>query len=194
MIRSFIAVSLPGEVRGRLEQYGKELKQLGLDGSFPKSESFHLTLKFLGNIPEQKVDEIGDALERAVAGVAPLQVSVRGLGVFPGASNPRVVWIGFEHSELLKALQERVDRATEAIGFPGEDRPFRPHLTLARLKSKANLKALQEYLKESGAGAAAGAVPVEEVILFRSDLRPDGARYTRLRSVRLQGEPEHEGE
>jgi len=186
MIRSFVAVSLPAEVRARLEQYGKELKSLGLYGSFPKSDSFHLTLKFLGNIPEQKVDAIGGALEQAVTGLAPFQLEVRGLGVFPNPSSARVVWIGFGHSEALSALQARVERVLEELEFPPEDRPFRPHLTLARLKSKDNLRALQEYLREAGPSATAGTVPVDEVVLFRSDLRPDGARYTRLRAARLE--------
>ncbi len=187
MIRSFVAVSLPVEVRARLEQYGKELKSLGLYGSFPKAESFHLTLKFLGNIPEQKVDAIGAALERAVTGIAPFQLEVRGLGAFPNPSSARVVWIGFEQSEPLSLLQARVEKALEDLEFPPEDRPFRPHLTLARLKSKENLKALQTYLREAEPLVTAGTVPVDEVVLFKSDLRPGGARYTRLRAARLQG-------
>lgn len=188
MIRSFVAVSLPQEVRARLEEYGKELKKLGLYGSFPKSESFHLTLKFLGDIPEAKVDAIGSALERAVAGLAPFSLEVRGLGTFPNPSSARVVWMGFEQSEPLSVLQARVEKVLEDLDFPPEDRPFRPHLTLARLKSKDNLKDLQAYLQDAGPSAAAGAVPVDEVVLFRSELRPDGARYTRLRVARLQGE------
>ncbi|MFB3904667.1 MAG: RNA 2',3'-cyclic phosphodiesterase [Acidobacteriota bacterium] len=189
MIRSFVAVSLPPEVRARLEEYGKELKSLGLYGTYPKADSFHLTLKFLGNIPEQKVDPVGAALERAVVGIAPFQLQVRGLGVFPNPSSARVVWIGVEQSEPLALLQERVEQGLESLEFPREDRPFRPHLTLARLKSKDNLKALQAYLREVGPSAAAGTVPVDEIALFRSDLRPDGARYTRLRSARLAGIP-----
>jgi len=187
MIRSFVAVSLPAEVRARLEQCGKQLKSLGLYGSFPKSDSFHLTLKFLGNIPEQKVEAIGSALERAVTGVAPFQLEVKGLGVFPNPSSARVVWIGFEKSEPLTLLQARVEQVLEDLEFPREDRPFQPHLTLARLKSKDNLKALQAYLREAGPGTTAGPVPVDELVLFRSDLRPDGARYTRLCAARLQG-------
>ncbi len=188
MIRSFVAVGLPVEVRARLEQYGKELKSLGLYGSYPKADSFHLTLKFLGDIPEQKVDAIGEALGRAVAGITPFQLEVRGLGAFPNPSGARVVWIGFEQSERLSLLQERVEQVLADLEFPREDRPFRPHLTLARLKSKDNLKALQAYLREAGPSATAGSVPVDEVVLFRSDLRPDGARYTRLRTAGLQGE------
>jgi 2'-5' RNA ligase len=187
MIRSFVAVCLPAEVRARLEQYGKELKSLGLHGSYPKAESFHLTLRFLGNIPEQKVDEIGTALERAVTGIAPFQLEVRGLWVFPNLSSPRVVWMGFEQSEPLAVLQARVGQVLADLQFPPEDRPFRPHLTLTRLKSKDNLRALQSYLKEVGPSATAGTVPVDEVVLFRSDLEPDGARHTRLRAARLEG-------
>ncbi|RPJ60962.1 MAG: RNA 2',3'-cyclic phosphodiesterase [Acidobacteria bacterium] len=186
MIRSFVAVGLPEEVRSRLEQHGKELKSLGLYGSYPKADSFHLTLKFLGNIPEQKVDPIGAALERVVAGITPFRLEVRGLGAFPNPSSARVVWIGFEQSEPLSLLQERVEQALADLDFSREERAFRPHLTLVRLKSRDNLKALQSYLREVGPVATAGTVPVEEVVLFRSDLRPDGARYTRLRAAKLQ--------
>jgi len=187
MIRSFVAVGLPPEVRTRLEQYGKELKSLGLYGSYPKSESFHLTLKFLGNIPEQKVETIGSALQRAVQGIAPFQLEVRCLGAFPSPSSARVVWIGFEKSEPLSTLQARVEDVLEDLEFPREDRAFQPHLTLARLKSRDNLKALQAYLRETGPSATAGTVPVDEVVLFRSELRPDGARYTRVRAAKLEG-------
>ncbi|HXK61911.1 MAG TPA: RNA 2',3'-cyclic phosphodiesterase [Acidobacteriota bacterium] len=185
MIRSFIAVDLPQEVRARLHEYGRELKELGLKGSFTRPDSFHLTLKFLGNIAEQQVEEIGSALEHAVRGAKPFQVDVRRLGVFPGPSNPRVVWMGLERSEALESLQQRIEEAAEALGFGREGRPFRPHLTLVRLKSKDNLKALGEYLRKAGPEASAGTVLVNEVVLFRSDLRPDGARYSRLRTVPL---------
>ena len=187
MIRAFIAVALPEELKARLGEVSRRLKSLGLVGSFPKAESIHLTLKFLGDIPEGDVDRIGDAMRQAAQNIPPFEASVGGLGTFPNASNPRVVWIGVEGRQRLAPLQSAVEKALEGLGFPPEGRAFSPHLTLARLKARDNVKALAAFMNEEAAKRPLGTVSVDAIHLFRSELRPDGARYTKLRTVALAG-------
>jgi RNA 2',3'-cyclic 3'-phosphodiesterase len=185
MIRAFVAVSIPSEVRENLREVSRKLRSMGLVGSFSRVESIHLTLKFLGDIPESDLDRLAEAIKTSVSGIEPFQVRVGGAGVFPGLSAPRVVWIGVEHDERLRLLQARVEASFEKLGFPPEGRPFRPHLTLARLKSRDNLENLVSYLRNEGKSESAGEVVVDAVHLYRSELRPDGARYTQLRTATL---------
>jgi RNA 2',3'-cyclic 3'-phosphodiesterase len=187
MIRTFVAVAIPENVQRSLGEQSHLLRSMGLAGSFPKPESIHLTLKFLGDVQESDVYRFGEAIQAAVQGIEPFRLRVEGLGVFPGLSAPRVVWIGVEHHERLHLLQSRVEASFEELGFPREGRAFRPHLTLARLKSRDNLKSLANYLKEEGLAVSAGEMAVDAVHLYRSELHRDGARYTRLRTAELAG-------
>lgn len=185
MIRAFIAIALPDDLKARLGEVSRRLKSLGLVGSFPKPESIHLTLKFLGDVSEADINRIDDAMREAASGAQPFQATVGGLGTFPNPSNPRVVWVGVEEGEWLAPLQAAVEKALEGLGFPPEERPFSPHLTLARLKSRENVRALAAFMNEDAARRPLGPLSVDSIHLLRSELRPDGARYTRLRSVPL---------
>ncbi len=118
------------------------------------------------------------------------ELKCRGVGAFPNPVSPRVVWAGIETVPGLFALQRGVDEELKTLGFLPEDRPFSPHLTLARLKGRAKLRLLQEYLKDQGFREEAGSFTASEVHLFRSELRPDGARYTKLCTVALGSLPE----
>ncbi len=189
MIRTFVAIALSDDVKRDLAVIAQKVMKMGLDGSFTKPDSVHLTLKFLGNIEETRVDAIGEALTKAAAGIPVLRIQCRRVGVFPGPASPRVVWVGIEAVPELTDLQRRIDDELEILGFPREDRPFSPHLTLARLKGRANIRILQDYLQKDGGREQAGSFSASEVHLFRSDLRPDGALYTKLRSVTLGSLP-----
>jgi len=190
VIRSFVALTLPDEIKRNLATISQKLSRMGLDGSFPKPDAMHLTLKFLGNIPENQVEAIEEALRRASARIPVLQLKCRGVGAFPNADFPRVVWAGIETVPELSILHRRVDEELATLGFLPEDRPFSPHLTLVRLKGRTNIRLLKEYLKDSAIREEAGSFSASEIHLFQSELRPDGARYTKLRSVGLGSLPE----
>ncbi len=186
MIRSFIAIALPEEVKSGLAGTSQKLKRLKLVGSFPKPESFHLTLKFLGDVEEAKVPEIGEAMRRSAEGVGGFDLEIGGVGVFPHLANPRVIWEGAENVPPLARLQQRLEEELEEIGFDREDRPFHPHLTLARLKGRAHFKELVSFVEGEGRKERAGTVHVTQVHLYQSILRPEGAQYRVLLSVDLQ--------
>jgi RNA 2',3'-cyclic 3'-phosphodiesterase len=149
--------------------------------------NLHLTVKFLGNVAEDRIGAIAGALERAAAGVQPFDAELVGLGAFPSATRPRVVWAGVtQGASAMVELAGRVDSALAALGFAREERAFSPHVTLGRVREPRRDPSLAEALR----GAAAvrfGRIRVTEASLMRSQLSPHGARYSQLASASLGG-------
>lgn len=149
-------------------------------------ENLHFTLKFLGPISEDRVEPILRALEPPVGERQRFLMAAKGIGVFPDLRRPRVVWVGLG-AEALARLAGDVEQALESLGFPGEQRIFRPHLTIGRWRDRSRSSAAVEREIESWKGYDFGACWVEEVILFRSDLKPQGPVYSPLGAVPLGG-------
>lgn len=189
-MRLFVAVDLPGEVRRLLGRMIEDLKvELGRL-RWVRPERIHLTLKFLGEVAEPQVADLGRALARAVPGsTSPFELQVRGVGRFPSGSRPRVIWAGLEtvsgvQTDALDALRERVEGAAADAGFPREARPFRPHLTLARLGEGRPPVGLDDVLARR-VGAECGRVTVSSVWLFQSVLGRGEPEYRKLEEYRL---------
>src|SRR4030042_3689080 len=149
-LRAFIAVELPENIKTELAHLIGSLKKTGF--SFIKwvnPGSIHLTLKFLGNTPVGMTDNINKVLKSAASGSHNFSLEMGGLGFFPNSRRPRVFWIGIGGNlgTLLK-LQEEIDRGTEKLGFPGEKRPFSPHITLARINDNYLPGDLSNFIKE----------------------------------------------
>jgi len=188
-IRSFIAIELPEEVRGGLARLRNELKRN--EHKFVKwvnPDGLHLTLKFLGNIPSKRVTEITNAIEEVTQGVSAFHLEISGLGAFPSLRQARVFWVGIggEVDELSK-LQQNIDSALAVLGFAKEERPFVPHLTLARLRPGASPPERRSFGELVGSTIFEDKyhIEVEAVSLMRSQLTPAGAVYTRLSAVEL---------
>ena len=180
MIRSFVAISIPDEIRSRLETACSQLRQLGLDGRFTRSSAVHLTLKFLGNIEDSQVDDIVLVLKETGQMVDRLCLYIEKIGVFPNRRRPRIVWAGIREEPELLELQKRVEYGLRQLGFEAEERPFRPHLTIMRLKSMRNVSELQRFLDLEAEGLRFGSFEVDGVHLYQSILHPTGARYQKL--------------
>ena len=189
MIRTFVAVELDASLRQALAQAQAKLRsQLHKTLSpnvriqWVKPESVHLTLKFLGDIPEDRMPGIQTALTRVASGHSRFAVDVEGLGVFPDIRAPRVLWVGLAaHGDALRRLAADVEAALSAIDFPPESKPFHPHLTLARIKEQARL--VGRVLSDGGLLAqetALGELTVSVVSLMKSELKPTGSVYTCL--------------
>ena len=191
-IRSFVAVDLGTAVKARLAEIQRQLKASVPARSvrWVQPDLVHLTLKFLGDVPSERVGEVSAALTRTCDPLSPLTFSVAGAGCFPDTRRPNVVWVGVEDSSRrLLALQLAVEKALNPLGFPPENRPFKPHLTLGRTQRDApgaDLRAVGERVAALNVGAL-GQVEVSEIILMRSDLSSGGARYTPLAHVSLRG-------
>jgi 2'-5' RNA ligase len=182
-LRLFMALDLPPAVRSSLEEVQRELKRTGADVRWVRIPSIHLTIKFLGQVEAGKVEEIRQAVEPAVQACPALSLHPAGTGVFPGSRNPRVVWVGLRGDlERLGALAGEVDQALTGLGFQAEKRPFKPHLTLGRVKSGRNKAGLMEGVL-SLAGFKGPEFQARELILFRSELKPSGAIYTALARI-----------
>jgi len=191
-IRTFIAIELDEELKGNLRRLQGRLGEQIAPRSvrWVRPEGIHLTLKFLGDTPEDKVPAIQSALAQAVASITPFTFTVGGLGCFPNTRRPRVVWVGLsEPTGALAALRNAVEARVAPIGFPTEKRPFRPHLTLGRVQRNASESEVRE-IGEVVTIAAIGTIDemaVSTVFHIRSDLRPTGAVYTKLCEAELIG-------
>ena len=186
-IRAFLAVEPPEEILQTVIRLQEKLKR-EISGrlSWTRPGGQHLTLKFFGDVSTGDVDSIGRAVQNRLPSGAALNLKIEKLGVFPDARKPRVLWCGTSGDvEKLAALQKQLDVDFTGIGFPKEDRPFRAHLTLARIKdprAPAGIdKALQKYRDFSTSFFS-----VRELILFQSNLTPQGATYTRLATFPLE--------
>ncbi len=189
-IRSFIAIELPEEVREGLARLRNELKRN--EHKFVKwvnPDGLHLTLKFLGNSPSKRVTEIINVIEEVTQGVSAFHLEISGLGAFPSLRQARVFWVGIGGEvDKLSKLQQNIDSALAVLGFAKEERPFVPHLTLARLRPGASPLERRSFgeLVDPTIFEDEYHVEVEAVSLMRSQLTPAGAVYTRLSTVELE--------
>ena len=192
-VRAFVAVDLPDEVGRILGATAQILRDACIEGLRPvRPEGVHLTLKFLGDVPESQVGEIEQAVSEAVAGHRQFEVSTGGFGAFPNTRRPQVLWVGIDgRLKALIRLQADVDAALGALGFQTETRPFQPHLTLARLDRRmpAGARRASVDVLESTGLIVGMRIPVGSVSLVQSILGRGGARYVRLETVRLARRP-----
>lgn len=173
--RGFIAAEVGSQPT--VEAFQEELRATGADLKLVPPENLHVTLKFLGDTPEERVPEILEALERAAAPAAPGRLELRGAGAFPKPAAPRVVWVGVgDGADTLTGVAERLEDALEPLGFPRERRDFHPHVTVARTRGPRNQAALTDAVRRHE-GEGFGEAPLERVVLMRSTLRPQGPRY-----------------
>jgi 2'-5' RNA ligase len=180
MYRLFVAVELPDEVKNRLVRLRADIP----GASWTKPNAMHLTLRFLGDgLSEDQLAAIRGALESIRA--APFELKMQGVGKFPQGARPaRVLWSGVAPSKALMTLQSGVERAVESVGFAPE-RDFSAHITLARLKQPRPSAEVQRFLA-AHADFACTPFPVDEFILFSSQLTPQGSIYTRQGVYRLE--------
>ena len=179
-IRSFLALDPPEEVLREIGRIEERLRKLiHGDIRWVRPESIHLTLKFFGDIPESDVANISAMAGKAAASVGTFEFALGGAGVFPDMKRPRVVWLGMTGDVArFVAFQKELERALAEIGYPREERPFRPHLTLARIKSAQGLTGLAEAFKKVEPNTER--FTATGLNLFKSDLTSQGAIYTRL--------------
>lgn len=189
-MRCFIAIDLPAALRSALQQWQSACKPHAPDARWVRPEGIHLTLKFLGEVPADRVRRVEESLQTLPA-FEKFSVRVEGLGFFPDARRPRVFWAGLKVPEGLAALQQHVEAAMTTLGFPPEDRAFTPHLTLARFKEPRPQPALQQFLSGQPSPDF-GSVEVSDFFLIESKLTPQGAQYRRVAEFpRRNVSPDH---
>lgn len=177
--RLFIAIELPAQVRHTIRQHIDRLRAESPDvhASWTRERNLHLTLKFLGATPVEKIEALSEALQRAATKVMPFELEIVGCGAFPPRGQPRVLWMGAaDSSDSLTRLHAALESECASAGFPRDDRSFHPHLTIARLRQPHGSRGLARLHKDLEFEPLV--VKVGEVCLIRSELSSEGSRYT----------------
>lgn len=175
-MRLFVALEIPSAVRQNLATLLDSMRAITKEPRWVRAENLHVTLKFLGEIAETKVDAVRSSLGEIRSENA-VTLDFRGLGFFPDEKHPRVFWAGLEASRNLKALAGDIEGAMEKLGIPREKREFSPHLTLARFERPRLPEALRKVIAQNQ-GREFGSLRTNEFRLIQSKLKPAGAEYT----------------
>jgi RNA 2',3'-cyclic 3'-phosphodiesterase len=179
-VRLFVALQIPSAVRVNLAEFVKPLRALGPQPRWVQPENLHMTLKFIGEVPPERVAAIRTGLA-AVRSGGEVAIDFSGVGFFPNEKSPRVFWAGMNASPNLKTLASDIDNATQRLGIPREQRPFLPHLTLARFQPPQLPEKLRAAI-QANAARDFGSLRTNQFHLIESKLKPSGAEYTTLES------------
>ncbi len=182
-IRTFVAIDIPSPARQVIAAVQRRFLPLDLKASWVRPENVHLTLKFLGNINPDRVPEIVDALSPVASSCLPFSLSLKETRLFPKKGTPRVLWVGLtDASEQLRRLQGSVADVLADAGFKPDKGIFTPHLTVGRIKSTKNAGKLKAMVS-AGVKVESVTFKVAEMVLYKSQLSPEGSRYTVLKAL-----------
>jgi len=187
-IRSFLAFELPPKIRETLSAVLGDARTLPLNVRWVRMVNIHLTVVFMGNVQEDEIGSIGDVARNVCYGHAPFRIQAKGAGVFGSRRNPRVLWVGLEGDmDRMSVFRDDLQKKLAPFGIGEENRPFRPHLTLGRFRKGAKADPSLDDLLLKYQDLYGSECLLSELVLFKSDLRPSGAEYTRLGQWSLSG-------
>ncbi len=177
-MRIFVAVEIPSDICQHIRELIDVLQRGAAPIRWSHADGMHITLKFIGEAPPEKVDRVKAALERMNT-VSPVSIRIQGAGYFPSERAPRVVWLGIQAGTGLAALAGHVEQALAPLGIPKEDRPFAPHLTIGRLRTPAPIPVVRELLRQREP-LDLGSFIAREFFLYESQLASGGSVYKKL--------------
>lgn len=179
-LRVFVAIKPPQEILRQIEKLQTQLKATGLALRWVRPANSHLTLKFLGDVPAADIAAVVRAMQAAARGQGPLTFTQQDMGVFPSLKRPRVLWTGLGGDlDRLQRLVQALEAVFEPLGFKREKRPFKAHLTLARIKVKLDSQQLLDAIKPLSRYEPL-TFDTTKIVLYQSQLRPQGAVYTSI--------------
>ena len=180
-MRLFVAIEIESEIRSRIDGFVARLKPQLEGARWVRPEGMHLTLKFLGNV----TDERRSPIELSLGGVraSSFAINVGNVGVFPNPKFPRVLWVGIQAGPELTELAQQIEERMSRLGFPREMRAFAAHITVARLNNRSKTSSLNSVLSAPQPGF--GTMTAKEFHLYESKLSPQGSRYSKLAAFRL---------
>jgi 2'-5' RNA ligase len=183
--RCFIAIDVPVTVKKEIGAILEILEKHDADIKWVAPENIHLTLKFLGPTPDTLLPRITDTVSNILSSYKPFYIRIYTTGVFPSRKYPRVIWTGIDDSEVLRKLKNDIEQSLSLLSFAKEDKEFKPHLTIGRIRSQKGiinvLSELDNYKTKDF-----GTVHVQEIRLMKSELKPKGAEYTCLSAMALE--------
>lgn len=192
-MRAFIAIALPPECRAAIARAVSQLRASGVRASWTTERNLHLTLKFLGEIAAGRIDELAARMEEGARNIPPFSFGLAEAGAFPSFRAPRVLWIGIrEPLELAGKLHQNMENALAGAGIPRDDRPFHPHVTVARIKGRV-APDWGETVASALSATSFGAVFATSYGLYESRLSASGATYTMIREVPFGGGADRQG-
>jgi len=174
-MRLFAAVPIPDPARAQILDLLTDLRSGDWPVRWVHDEGLHLTLKFFGEVGAERLDVIVEALRFAAEGAGPQPLALGELGAFPSRSRPRVLWVGVQAPPSLELLQDRIERGSEAIGFPPEGTPFQPHVTLGRVREGQRIP--RQGLDDHAGRFQPLPFVAQELVLYESVLTTGGPRY-----------------
>ena len=186
-MRMFVGIGLPEECRTSIVRALSPVAETGLPVSWTRAENLHITLKFLGEVPDARVEELGGLLAESARGTGPFRFLVEGAGGFPTLSSPRILWAGVrEPLDPVRKLHQNMEKILAGAGFPREGRLFHPHVTVGRVRRRLPAGWTERF---GGAlsGKRFGEVPARSYQLYESRLSPSGSTYTVLVDVPFGG-------
>lgn len=184
-MRIFIAVELPDEIRKNIIELTNALKEVGAEVKWVEEENLHITLKFLGWVDDQKINNLIELTTKAVAEIGSFKAVVEGLGTFPPGKTPRVIWAGVSvGEEKLKKLADSLEQTLANAGYRSEKREFNSHVTIGRIKGKKGVEKLKEKLGDFK-NPKFGEVLIDHVNIMKSTLTPKGPIYEKIKEVKL---------
>jgi 2'-5' RNA ligase len=184
-MRIFISVELPDEVKKNVTELVNELKTTVAGAKWIKPENLHITLKFLGWVEDRKLDNLIELSAKSAAGAGSFKARFEGLGTFPEGKTPRVIWVGtVEGGDELCKLAKNLEETLSKAGFRGEEREFKPHLTIGRVKDKKGIGNLMEKIG-STKNAKFGEAFVDNIYIMKSTLTPSGPIYDVISVIKL---------
>jgi 2'-5' RNA ligase len=181
-LRCFIAIEIPESMKKYICELIDILKKQNVDIKWVTHENLHLTLKFLGNTPEILLPKISESLINIVLSYETFYIKIYTLGIFPNKRHPRVIWVGVEDSGILNKLQKDIEDSMVLLGYQKEEKEFKPHLTLGRVRSQKGILNLINEL-DNFKERDFGYVSVKSIKLMKSELKPKGAEYSCLYEI-----------
>lgn len=187
-IRSFLAFELPQDIKKVISEVSRSVKELPLGLRWIKRDNIHLTVVFMGNVRDDKIESIGETGKKICARFDPFFVSAGGLGFFGSRRHPRVLWMGLDGDvRRMGRFRDALQKALRPFGIKTEKRGFKPHLTLGRFKKGARPWPHLDHTISEYADLKGRTCTLKELALFKSDLKPGGAVYTKLDAWPLGG-------
>ena len=184
-IRTFIAIEIPLLIKNKIADFQRILMQEDTKVKWVKLESMHITLKFLGEIDKNLIDDLNNEILVSVKNFDPFQININETGVFPNFKKPKIIWLGIKSTNnILISLATQIDNNINNLGFPKEKRTFKAHITLGRIKDLYNIDTLIKKL-EQNSNFDGGIFTVKNIIIMQSELKPTGAVYTPLRKITI---------
>jgi len=184
VIRSFVALDIPSQVKEEIDGIIGELRRLGGNVKWVKPQNLHITLKFLGEIEPETLENVYRVTEESAGETQVLSFSLSGAGLFPNPKRPRVFWIGIKEVGELEGLSRRLDEGLEALGFQREKRGFSPHLTIGRARTPQGMERLVEGIRKME--YSSGRIEATSLLVMKSKLTPQGPIYSPLKEYKFR--------